>query len=115
MKTKRNYKNIESLKNKVNNLSLYNLMNKTIYINGVGFIKTNNLLTDELIDQVCELLGGRYKTRERIATVLSNQTFSKWYLERIMYDFKRKCFTYCAGQDYPAELQEIRKDLVNRY
>jgi len=115
MKAKRNYKNIESLKNKVRKLNLYNLINQTIYINGIGWIKTNDLLTDDLIDQVCELLGGHSKTKEKIFNVLRRQKFNKWYLERINYNFKRKCFTYCAGQDYPAELQEIRKDLVNKY
>jgi len=115
MKTKRTYKSIESLKNKVNNLNLYNLMNQCIYLENVGWINTNNLLTDELIDQVCNLLGGHMKTKEKIFNVLSCQKFNKWYLERINYNFKRKCFTYCAGQDYPRELQEIRKDLTDKY
>jgi len=116
MRTKRNYKSIESLKDKTqSDVNLYNLISKRVYLKTDGWVTTNNILTDELIDKVCDLLGGQHKTRERISIVLKNQTFSKWYLERIMYNFKRKCFTYCAGQDYPAELQEIRKDLVNRY
>jgi dissimilatory sulfite reductase (desulfoviridin) alpha/beta subunit len=115
MNTKRNYKSIDSLKNKVKQLSLYNLMSQSIYLEGVDWIKINDLLTNDLIDNVCELLGGHAKTKERMFNVINRGGFSKWYLERIFYSFSRKCFTYCAGQDYPAELREIRKDLVNRY
>lgn len=116
MKTKRNYKSIESLKGKTqSDINLGNLIGKRIYLKDAGWITTNNLLTDELIEKVCDLLGGQSKTKEKMFVVLRRQNFSKWYLERIAYSFNRKCFTYFAGQDYPAELAEIRKDLVNRY
>lgn len=115
MKTKRNYKNVDSLKNKVSQLNLYDLMRKDVYVKGAGRIETNDLLTDNLIEQVCDLLGGRPKTKEKMSNVIKNQTFSQWYLERIIYDFDQKRFTYCAGQDYPAEIAYIRRDLVNRY
>lgn len=115
MNKKRNYKSIESLKNRVDNLNLYNLMSQSIYIDGAGWIKTNNLLTDDLIDQVCDLLGGHSKTKEKMFHVIKRGGFSRWYLERIYYAFESKCFRYCAGQDYPAELIEIRRDLTNKY
>ena len=115
MKTKRNYKSIDSLKNRVNQLNLYNLTQQSIYLNGAGWIKTNNLLTECHLNQVCELFGGQTKTKGKMFIVLDRRNFSKWYLERIIYSFTRKRFEYCAGQDYPQELKDIRKDLINRY
>lgn len=115
MKTKRNYKNIDSLKDKVMQLNLYHLMSQSISIQGAGWIKINDLLTDDLINQIADLLGGHLKTKQKIKSVLKNQKFSAWYLDRIIYSFNRKRFEYVAGQDYPSELQEIRKDLINRY
>jgi hypothetical protein len=115
MKTKRNFKSIDSLKDRVQQLNLYNLIAQSIYLNGAGWIKTNNLLTDELIDQVCDLLGGHKRTKEKMFHVIRRGGFSKWYLERIIYSFTRKRFEYCAGQDYPAELAEIRRDLADKY
>jgi hypothetical protein len=90
-------------------------MSQSIYLDGVGFIKTNNLLTDDIINDVCDLLGGQTKTKDRMFYTILRGGFSKWYLERIAYSFSRKRFEYCAGQDYTAELREIRKDLTNRY
>lgn len=115
MRTKRNFKNINSLKGRTAQLNLYNLMSQRVNLNGVGWINTNDLLTDDLVNEVCDLLGGRENTKRKIYNVLSTRVFSKWYLERIIYSFKRNRFEYIAGQDYTEEVKEIRKDLINRY
>jgi|SRR6056297_3842200 len=114
MKTKRNYKSIESLKGKVRQLNLYHLISCNIPHIDAGWININNLLTNNHINQIADLLGGRTSTKQHIKTVLKNQTFSAWYLERIIYSFDRNKFEYVAAQDYPYELKEIRKNLLNR-
>lgn len=113
--SKLNFKNAHNLSKRTNQLTLENLISQSVYINNKGWVKTNNLLTEEITDQITDLIGGRKETKRIISIVLKNQKFSKWYLSRIMYSPTRKTWSYCAGQDYISEIREIRKDLINRY
>lgn len=111
---KRAYKNIQNLAKKVNQLTAYTLISQSAYINEIGWTSINNLMTEDVARDIVNVLGGHTATKEKIVQVLTTQKFSAWYLERIIYESKRKCWTYCAGQNYPAELQQIRNELKKR-
>ena len=111
---KRTYKNIDNLAKNVSQVTAQTLISQRAYFNGVGWEEINNLMTDEIAQEIADLLGGRNATKETIVRVLTTQRFSAWYLERIIYDEKRKQWTYCAGQDYPYEIKQIRNDLRKR-
>jgi hypothetical protein len=72
-------------------------------------------LTENDIDQICTLLGGRYATQSRIATKLNylSSLPSFWAFDRIHFCKHSKRWAYCAGQDYPSELSTIRRWFLN--
>lgn len=72
-------------------------------------------LSAEINDKIVELLGGHGKTMNAMRRVLRYSTPQHWGLGRIFlesYGGENPRFRYCAGQDYPAELQQIRKYLT---
>ena len=72
-------------------------------------------LSNEDINSIADLLGGWERTKNAVKRALRNvgNMRSKWYFERISFCKHTNRWTYCAGQDYPAELAQIRKDLSN--
>ena len=112
---KRTYKNLNSLAKNVQQLSVQQLINKRAYFNtGVnGYDYFNFELTDDLINDIVDILGGTSRTKENIFYTLKNDTPQHWGLGRIFYSPRTKRFSYCAGQDYPVELNQIRTFLRN--
>jgi len=112
---KRTYKNLNSLAKNVQQLSVQQLINKRAYFNTgkSGHNDFNFELTDDLINDVVDILGGTPRTKENIFYTLKNDTPQHWGLGRIFYSETTKRFSYCAGQDYPAELNQIRTFLRN--
>ncbi|MEA3279806.1 MAG: hypothetical protein U9Q38_04310, partial [Thermodesulfobacteriota bacterium] len=62
---------------------------------------------NKAINEIIDIIGGRY-----IHPIMFVNR-SHWSFQRFMYDPKQKQWSYCAGQDYPAEMKQIRKFLKN--
>ena len=71
-------------------------------------------LTKQDIENILRILGGHQKTKYSIACNLEHPHRIKpgGILERLMYDvstvFPEGHWHYCAGQDYPAEINTVR-------
>lgn len=103
--------------NKVNNFSLYNMLTKRVNINGEGWqpVEIDPQFFNDSINQIVSLIGGRKETKEKIKHILSNNIVTGWFTERITFCKHTNKFDYIAGQNYPAELQSIRKTLLTKY
>ena len=71
-----------------------------------------SLITKD-IDELVTLLGGRKKEKLRSALMYNHQAIPHWAATRLSYTPSTKRWGYCAGQDYTAELNQIRKALIN--
>lgn len=102
---------------KVNNFTLYNMLTKRVNINGEGWqhVEIDEQFFNESINQIVSLIGGRKETKEKIKHILSNNIVTGWFTERITFCKHTNKFDYTAGQNYPAELQSIRKTLLTKY
>jgi len=91
------------------------IINRRGHINGEWQDFTvSDELSAEINDKIVELLGGHAKTMNAIRRALRYYP-QHWGLGRIFlesYGGENPRFRYCAGQDYPAELQTIRKYLT---
>lgn len=71
-------------------------------------------LTEDDIAAIVRILGGHRKTKYTIARNLEHPYRIKPYgiLDRLMFDisetFLEGHWHYCAGQDYPAEINTVR-------
>ena len=97
------------------------ILNGNLYTSK-GWEKFN--VSDQLLNStallVAETLGGRQATKNRVERSLSYGNVSHWGLRRLIFE-KRKnqndkrkhtiSLSYCAGQDYGSELNEIRTQL----
>lgn len=105
-------KNVEKL---ITQFTLENLSTERASIKGEGWatIKIDEDFKNKAFEDIADLLGGRKATKDRIKYVIKNNPISAWFAQRIIYNAKGDYWTYCAGQDYPAELAQIRKTLKN--
>lgn len=96
-------------------LNAQELINRRSHINGEWQdFQVSDELSAEINDRIVEILGGQAKTMNTIRRVLRYSTPQHWGLARIFvekYGESPIRFSYCAGQDYPAELAQIRKYL----
>lgn len=71
-------------------------------------------LTEEDVSAILKILGGHSKTKDKIAYNLTHpyNIRSCGILDRLMFDisdtFPEGRWHYCAGQDYPAEINTVR-------
>ena len=105
-----NKKNVSKL---VNQFTLENLTTERACLIAGGWqnIKIDEDFKNESISQIVNLLGGIKATKEKIKFVIKNTPVSSWFASRIVFEPLINKWTYIAGQDYPAELQEIRNQL----
>lgn len=71
-------------------------------------------LREEVIQKIVETLGGRERTKVSIYSRLRNERPQHWGLARFLlvkYGDKPAYFSYCAGQDMPFEMKQIREAL----
>lgn len=109
---KRTYKSIENLAKNTIELTLENILHKRAYHKTAGWISINDLMTEDLADEISQLLGGINTTKQGVFnSLLYHRTVSHWGLRRIIWCKHTKRFKYVAGQDYTYELSEIRKAL----
>jgi hypothetical protein len=100
--------------------NLYAVNTNRFYFIGEGWTDCYVELTDAQISMFVACIGGQHKTKKIIRNYLSNP----YRIPRYSYLFERlliepigddqvRC-SYCAGQDYVAETQTIRKAILNR-
>jgi hypothetical protein len=116
-----NHKKIETMKSinneselieliKDNQTSIYNILNNRMYVKGTGHSQVvfNRELKDMILKLACNVIGGN--KRLSVRRFLAIGTYRHYALERIFiegYDNKISV-SYCAGQDYRGELQDLR-------
>jgi hypothetical protein len=87
------------------------IINRRIYLNyNWQDFELSEEAQAEAIEMIVETLGGQNKTKDAIRRTLSYSRPQHWGLRRVIfskYGDKLRC-SYCAGQDYPAELNQIR-------
>ena len=111
------FKTLEQIKRfESQQVTIQDLLNGRMYLRNKGWSDVR--LTDELKERICletaGLLGGVYKTKKRVFNTLLNDKPQHWGLDRIFirqYKKEPAVLTYCAGQDYPTELNQIRTAL----
>ena len=115
--TKKLFSNLnEVLSNAGTQVTAQQLINRRIYINNEGWqdIELTEEFNNHLADQIAETLGGHRATKESIKLNLMYARPQHWGLNRVLlvqYGESAPRFTYCAGQDYTAETNTIRKAL----
>lgn len=93
------------------------LLNGRMYLNGSGWtdIELSNTLKEQVANEVSELLGGRNNTKAQVKRALLHRRPQHWGLERVILEKygKEPFLSYCAGQDYTWETNNIRTYLKN--
>lgn len=68
-------------------------------------------LREQVVNEVVALAGGRLSTRERMWRTLTYEAPQHWALGRMFvekYGESPARLRYCAGQDYPSEMAQLR-------
>ena len=113
----KSYKHANKYKSKGHQLTVQNLLNGRIS-GGKNKTWVKVRLTDEfreqLIEDLINVAGGHAATRERMKSVLTYGRPQHWALGRmIISDYGNgPKMNYCAGQDYPSELNQLRRELT---
>lgn len=103
-------------------VSLYTICSERYYDNQKGwsnFVGTERLF-EEVADLVIDCVGGQSNTKEQIRRNIERYPSAlirknSWMTERIIFTISKhdssiRC-QYVAGQDYSAEIKEVRKHL----
>jgi hypothetical protein len=80
-------------------------------VNLLAATRGEYILDDQDAEQIAQLLGGRHATRARIEQVLkysASMLPAHGIFERVHYCEHENAWSYCAGQDYTAEIPTIR-------
>ena len=81
------------------------------HVNLESVMRDQYQLSENELQEIVTLIGGRGKTPGRVESLLRYggiPVWPSWIRERIMHEPGRG-WTYCAGQDYLAEMATIRK------
>jgi len=102
-------KTLIELANEGNEITLSAIKSKRAYISN-NWQPFEYTLTDEDVENICDLLGGWHKTRNKVGYRLHSLSSIPyhWSFDRISFSKHTKSWHYCAGQDYPSELSTIR-------
>lgn len=96
-------------------VSAQQLINGRMHTKAEGWtnIEISSELREKIADELSELYGGRSKTKSRVYSSLRYGTPQHWGLGRTFLENygNNPRFSYCAGQDYPYELNQIRTAL----
>ena len=105
------YKTIENAMKKQlhNSITLDDLISGRFYHTKKGY--SDLIIDDYKLDDLCDILGGRGKSKERIKKFLSPHYIkdlkSYGIFSRVV--FNKYGWQYVAGQDYVPELATVRK------
>lgn len=96
-------------------ISAQNLINGRMHTKDEGWtdFEITSELREKFADEVSELYGGRIKTKSAVYSSLRYGRPQHWGLGRTFLENygNNPRFRYCAGQDYPYELNQIRTAL----
>ncbi len=96
---------------KDNQTSIYNVLNNRAYIKGIGHTKVmfSKEIKDILFKLTVDVIGGR--NSQKVRRFLANGEYKHFALERMFIESYNGNISvnYCAGQDYTAELSDLRK------
>ena len=107
----KHYKTVQGMAKQTNQLTLQAVLNGKMYHNNKGWVNVSLHTRDKVIkDVIKNIIGGN--KQDRLLWILRDAP-QHWALARILYSTKRKNFSYCAGQDYPRELNQLRKYLYS--
>ena len=91
------------------------IINRRTFLDGEWqTIDLTDRCEDELVSSILDVLGGWTKNQARMSRVLRNSRPQHWGLTRIFiekFGDSPVRVSYCAGQDYPWELRQIRQYL----
>lgn len=96
--------------------SAQQLLNGRICLKDEGWadIELTTELREHVVNEVVALAGGHRQTRERMWRALTYETRQHWALGRMFvekYNESPARLRYCAGQDYPSEMAQLRAAL----
>lgn len=117
MKTFKNYQN--ALNNTGQQLTAQQLLNGRVYTKNKGWAKVqlSEEFREQVITDIVDLLGGRGNTKANVYRALNSpHPPQHWTLERMLIEQYGKSaprLSYCAGQDYPYEINQGRTYLKN--
>lgn len=91
--------------------TLDNVLSNRLYheLDGWVDIHIPSDIKDQILDQVCKIIGGRYKRTIREALLYRNP--NHWAIPRFIYAPHREQFEYVAGQDQSWEMNHLRRHL----
>jgi glutathionyl-hydroquinone reductase len=94
-----------------NQTSIYNVLNNRAYVKGIGHttVMFSKEIKDILLKLTVEVIGGNKSTSVR--RFLANGQYRHYTLERMFIECYDNIISvnYCAGQDYRAEMQDLRR------
>lgn len=101
----------KNVSKKIEQFTLDNLVHNRAHIPNDGWrdISIEQSFFDESIDSIVDLIGGNQGTKNTIRFNLRNRPINSWFTNRFVYYNDR--WIYIGGQDYTAEMKEIRKIL----
>lgn len=81
-----------------------------------GPIELTSELRKEICSKLADIFGGRAQTKTRVFNTLLHERRQNWGLSRVFLEkYPRHNIgahlSYCAGQDMPSEIRQIRKEL----
>jgi len=98
-----------------NQLTAQQVINKRVYIKADNWqaVEFTPEFMDHFNKDILNVIGGHQQTRARLRSVLEYSKPQHWALSRIfLNDYGTgPRWGYCAGQDYTAELQQLRNAL----
>ena len=112
MKTFKTLHEIKELESQ--QVNIQDLLNGRMYIKGKGWsdIQLSSELKQDICGKVAKLLGGINVTKNKVFHNLMTERKQHWGLSRMFIETPER-ITYCAGQDYPYEMNQIRTALKN--
>lgn len=100
-----------------NQVTAQQLLNGRINTTSKGWeaVKITEELKETIVKQIVDILGGHTKTQNRIENALKFKNVQHWALKRMIVEDHGSgaVIRYCAGQDYTAEMQQIRNYIKN--
>ncbi|WP_294203083.1 hypothetical protein [uncultured Chryseobacterium sp.] len=103
----------KNVSEKVKQFNAGNLTTGRAYIIGEGWqdIQIDEAFYNKSIGEIVALIGGRPETAAKVKFKLRNEPFHHWSASRFVWEESLQRWAYIAGQDYPAEITQIRNFL----
>lgn len=112
----RTFATLDAIHAATNQTSAQQLLNGRVCLKDEGWtdIEITPELREQVVNEVVSLAGGHRATQARMWRSLTYETRQHWALGRMFvekYDESPARLRYCAGQDYPSEMAQLRAAL----